>query len=113
MPLLFFKMGLQLTAEQVEERQAAREAQRRLLRLQEVTRQASARSVARTRRYRTRRDSERRAAADATRRRDEAAAQALTAAARVAALANVRVMWHCCWVDIRGCRKNQRTSGNL
>ena len=89
-------MGLQLTAEQVEERQAARLAQRRLVRLQAVTRQASACSVARTRRYRIRRETDRRAAEDAARCRAEAAAQALMAAAHAAAQTDVRarIIWH-------------------
>ena len=84
------KMGLQLTSEQAEEQEAARAAQRRLLRLQSVTRMASARSIARSRRHRTRSDQERQAAQRAARERAAAAEQALAAAAYAAARANVR-----------------------
>ncbi len=85
------QMGLPMTSEEAQQKEAAREAQRRLLRLQSVTRLASARSVAKSRRHRTRSEQERKAAQDAARRKSEAAAQALAAAAYAAARANVRM----------------------
>ena len=85
------QMGLPMTSEEAQQKEAAREAQRRLLRLQSVTRLASARSVAQSRRHRTRSEQERKAAQDAARRKSEAAAQALAAAAYAAARANVRM----------------------
>ena len=95
-PQLFtpLPMALQLAAEQEDEKRAAREAQCRLVRLQAVARHASARSVARSRRHRTRREKERRAAMEAARERAEAETRALMAAARAAAATEVLFNLH-------------------